>query len=806
MAVRNKQSNSHEIFILGDFNINYRTPNHQDTKLLKWFEQRSSLKHIIKDITRFSNLNSCIDLIFSDSLFLNDFGTLDVNLSDHAFVTRKHIKKVKVSSRFTGRSYLNFNPELFVRNLNNLEWEELYNSENPDQAWDFMCSQIESVIDIMCPIKDFNIKQMKDPWITNEILEAIHDKDYLLARAKRSNDHDDWVLARRRRNEVKNLVKHAKSNFIKDNLNHYEKDSNKFWKSLGDILPTKNSKENHKIILKDENGILISDDKIAANKMNTFFTSIGPSLARDINEPWVYSGDICDNTLLDFITNSDEVIKLLKEIDTGKASTVPNLASKILKPALISLVEQLTFIFNMCFRQGTFPKSWKIATVIPLPKEGDLSQCTNFRPISLLPLPSKVLEQIIHHRVNTFCEENNILNEFQGGFRKNHSTTATVAQFTDNLYNAINDQNHSITTFIDFYKAFDTVNHKILLQKLSKIGIRGNTNLLIKNYLENRTQKTCLNGVDSNLDNIVCGVPQGSVLGPLLFLIYINDLCNVIANCNIHLYADDTVLVYSAPDIYTAHLHLQNDLNNLANWCKGNKLSINIKKTKSMIVGTRSMVKKHPILPRLKIDGKTIDYVFQYKYLGVTLDEILSFHAHLNNTIKIVSHKKILLHKIRCYITEDAAVKIYKSMILPYVDYGDIFYMNANSGLVEKLQTLQNRALRICFTARLITPTQILHRSAQISKLKPRRITHLVNYMFKNKSNIRYLNVRNINTRLHDAPVFKTTCTKPNCEKFKANVYYNGAMAWNNLAVNIRNIETYEIFKTTQKKWALSQL
>ena len=162
---------------------------------------------------------------------------------------------------------------------------------------------------------------------------------------------------------------------------------------------------------------------------------------------------------------------------------------------------------------------------------------------------------------------------------------------------------------------------------------------MITNYLDFRSQSTCINGVNSDQAYITCGVPQGSVLGPMLFLLYINDLCDVILNCSTFLYADDTVLVANALDIQAAHAQLQIDLDNVAGWCKFNKLSINIKKTKSMIVGSRHKVKNHIAIPRLQISGRPLEYVYQYKYLGVTIDEILSFNSHLNNTIKIVSHK-----------------------------------------------------------------------------------------------------------------------------------------------------------------------
>ena len=311
------------------------------------------------------------------------------------------------------------------------------------------------------------------------------------------------------------MVRHAKGNFVSDNQNNYKNDSKKFWKSLSDILPNKSNKNPQKIYLKDELDTIVLDNKIAADMMNNFFTSIGPKLAKDMRDPWVYTGNISPYVMDDMHTDKNEVLKYIKEIVTSKASAVPNIASKVLKPALITLIDQITFIFNLCFRQNTLPTNWKITSIIHLPTEGDLTKCTNYRPISLLPLPGKLLEHIIHSRIISYCDEHNILNENQGGFRKNHSTTATVAKFTDNLYQSINDKTFSIATFVDFLKAFDTVYHEILLHKLEKIGIKGNSKLLIKNYLENRKQLTNVNGTDSDLATVTCGVPQGSVVGPL---------------------------------------------------------------------------------------------------------------------------------------------------------------------------------------------------------------------------------------------------------------------------------------------------
>ena len=321
-----------------------------------------------------------------------------------------------------------------------------------------------------------------------------------------------------------------------------------------------------------------------------------------------------------------------------------------------------------------------------------------------------------------------------------------------------------------------------------------------KSYLSYRKQRTFFDNTASDYMTIICGVPQGSVLGPLLFLIYINDLENVIKKCDTFLYADDTVIVTSAPNMYIIHRNLQHDLQNITNWCKGNELTLNIKKTKCMVLGTKHKIKRTPTIP-IYIDNQSIDYVTTYKYLGITIDQTLNFNVHANQVIKTVSYKLFLLQKIRKYITTQAAINIYKAMVLPYFDYGDILYHHTSSKLIDKIQKLQNRGLRICFGPGTGMNMDEMHVSASISKLIKRRIAHINTFMFKQKNNQDLIDARDIRTRAHDAILFITI--QPNCEKYKHNVYYYGARLWNQLPVEERNIGDYDKFKDAQKKKTL---
>ena len=302
----------------------------------------------------------------------------------------------------------------------------------------------------------------------------------------------------------------------------------------------------------------------------------------------------------------------------------------------------------------------------------------------------------------------------------------------------------------------------------------------------------------------MCGVPQGSTLGPLLFIVFINDIINVVSHSTIHLYADDTVLYCSSRDPYTARNLVQVDLDNIVQWCTNNKLTINTKKTKSMIFGTKYMLKKLD-KPKVKLDGSILGNVDHYKYLGVILDSTLNFTKHINNIIKTVSHKLVLLSKTRQFITQAASVRIYNSMILPYMDYGDVAYQAATSDLLCKLQRLQNRALRI------ITKyddnyqsTTAIHQSLRILPLSRRRYVHTNNFAYKRSIQPKYVDNRNLLTRAHGKKLL--LCPRPRTERFKNSVVYTTAKCWNELSLDEQHASSYNSFKLKTKKRELEKL
>ena len=791
-----------DIFIMGDMNIDMLDLNSPLKKELDNTMRRIGLININKSFTRHSkNKNSCIDLIFSNSDCIESHGLLDWNLSDHMgiFLTRKRAKITYKKTSFEGRSYRNYIKEDFQWAIINENWKHFYELENVNEAWSFMKNVISKHLDAMCPINKFKVNEHRDPWITNELIERILDKNRLLSKARKSGKEEDWTVARTSRNLVNNELSNAKKDFLLEEQKHFSNEPKKFWQSISRIIPNKKGNIND-LLLKDENETEIENGN-AANYINKFFTNIGKNLANKIEySEWKYMEEKTNINIEPIRTDFEEILGICKDIDTSKSSGIDFLSAYILKDAFMVLITQLVYLFNLSLLNANFPKEWKKATIIPLFKGGNRTVVSNYRPVSLLPLPGKLLEKIMHRGITNYIENNNLLSDNQSGFRKNYSTVKSIVDFNDNIFENMNNGLVTAAVFIDLRKAFDTVNHSILLKKLDKLGIKDIMYKWCKNYLSDRQQKTLANGINSDYLKITCGVPQGSVLGPLFFLIYINDIVNRIGNEYIKLYADDTVIFVEGNNELELQNKMQGLLDIFSQWCKENKLSINADKTKFMCFGTRQRIKKIKNI-KMSLMNTKIQQVPSYKYLGITLDTGLNFKLQIQQTIKKVSHKLYVLSKVRKFLSINSAILIYKTMILPYFDYGDIVYMFINKCELNKLERLQERCINIC--TRTYGRDNINIRSTyKLPTLEKRRNCHINNFMYKRKNNIEEINENEIQTRSKASKKF--VVKKPNIESYKRSIAYSGALNWNALKSEKKNIDIYEAFKYHQKREMLT--
>ena len=343
-------------------------------------------------------------------------------------------------------------------------------------------------------------------------------------------------------------------------------------------------------------------------------------------------------------TNLEIVTKHIKDLSVYKSSGITDLGSKLLKDEFLYIPDVLLDIFNKVISTKSFPESWKIATVIPLPKVDNPKSPSELRPISLLPKIGKIMEKIIHTQIKDYLEDQHLLLLQQHGFRKSHSTQSASAKCVDDIMLGLDRGEGMMAVFLDIKKAFDTINHQILLRKLEKMSIGPNTISLLKDYLNNRKQRVLYNNIFSDELSLVTGIPQGSTLGPMLFLIYINDLPDVLLYSNCLLFADDTVLYLGKKEYDIACTEMQLDLDAVHAWCNNNRITLNQAKTQYIRFSYRKTL-QHPEIP-LKLGDTFISKTTSYKYLGTEIDSKLNCKAQYNNIIKKLSSKKITFGKI----------------------------------------------------------------------------------------------------------------------------------------------------------------
>ena len=499
-----------------------------------------------------------------------------------------------------------------------------------------------------------------------------------------------------------------------------------------------------------------------------------------------------------------DVYKEVANINIKKSSGFPNINSRVLKEAFKAVIPELTAILNLSIKSTTFPDSWKLATAIPIPKKGDLCQVENYRPISLLPLPGKLLERVVHVQLEKELEESGFYTDYQYGFRKNRSTTHATLQLVNHINYKMDKNIPTAAIFIDFKKAFDCVNHQTLIDKLETTNFGIDTINWIKDYLSNRQQCVMANNLKSSTKRIKQGVPQGSTLGPLFYIIYANDMPKCIRS-NISLYADDTVIYHSSRDGTHLMLKLQEDMDRLQQWCYKNKLTINTNKTKMMVFGRKGCREK---LNEVKIRyGNTrIEEVTQYNYLGINLDQTLKYDNHAKAIIQRASDKIRYLKRIRKFITSAAALNIYKNMILPIFEYGDILLVSASATLRKRMQILQNKALKCALGLDPTTGSDEVHRLAKLEKLSDRRDLHLTQIMFRQKENPflwkrKKRRTSGVTTRSGRKKQFVIPRAKT--EKFKKSITIKAPTAWNSLPESMQKIQDLRLFKFSLKKHIL---
>ena len=395
------------------------------------------------------------------------------------------------------------------------------------------------------------------------------------------------------------------------------------------------------------------------------------------------------------------------KVKTAKSFGIDNISSYFMKLALPYIENSLAFLFNTSIETSQFPDSWKVARITPIFKDGDKTEKSNYRPISVLPVISKLFEKLVFNQLYQYMKDNGLFTSDQSGFLRLHSTLTCLLKMSDDWYNGLDLGKLVGLVFIDLKKAFDTVDHDILCKKLELYGVQQRE----LSYLSNRKQFCRVNGVDSDIGEIEVGVPQDSCLGPLLFLIYINDLPEAVQGSSVTMYADDTSLCHQSRDLTQLNEAINSDLSKLETWLQGNKLSLNVAKTHSMLISTKqrhnSLKSRNEALV-LKIRDNELEVVQKTKYLGVQIDCSLDWKERIKAVSTKVSRAIGFLRHAKSFPPMASLKTLYTDIVEPHFRYCCSVWGCAGSTDINQLQKLQNRAARIITNSSFDTPSRPL--------------------------------------------------------------------------------------------------
>jgi len=794
---------------MGDFNINLiNHENHLATSTFLDGIFSNMLYPLILHPTRItSNSATLIDNIFTNnySSVCSNNGLLFSDISDHlpvftiSFELDSQNRNVNKSDVYI-RNKSQRNIDRFKERLQNTDWPDF---PDPSMAYSTFETIFKQIYEESFPIKRIgkNVKQNK-PWMTNCILKSIKRKNKLYKRFLLKPDGNNEYLYKSYKNTLTQLIRLAKKQYYDKILNDVKTNSKKTWQILNDIIKPKQNQNKQNSIFRINNNE-ISDPQKIANTFCDYFTSIGPSLAKNIPE--------CHSRFRSFLpqnmnvhsiflepVDESEIIKIIKGFKSSKSAGYDHITMEDIKNACIYITHPLVNIINQSLHNGIFPNNLKIARVVPVFKTGNKLDFKNYRPISILPAFSKIFEKVIYNRLIKFFNKHSIISNSQYGFRKNHSTNLALIDLYDKISTAIDNRELAIGIFLDLSKAFDTVNHSILLEKLNHYGVRGIALSLIKSYLSNRMQYVQYNNYCSDRKLISCGIPQGSILGPLLFLIYINDICNTSQTAKVILFADDTNLFFSHKDLNSLITSINQDLEKFSQWFKANKLSLNIDKTKCMLFKPRQ---KHITFDeKISIDNVEIKIVKETLFLGVILDEHISWKPHISNIASKISKSIGIIRKTSFFLTKSTLRKLYFSLVYPYLQYCNIVWATTYTTNLYRLIILQKRVIRIINYSKYDAHTNPIFKDLNILKFTDICRLQTGQFMFSHAHDllpIKFLNmfvlmgeVHGYNTRNHDnyqIPLFRTRIRQ-------FSIKYEGPKFYNSLSWDVKNSKNYSSF------------
>ena len=797
-----------DIVACGDWNLDLFRMS-EDRACASFYNGMSSLSLIptISKPTRISGTScSLIDNIFISELSNFTSGILTFDITDHfpIFLVYKDIFQNcrNIQEKVTFRILSEVSLGNFYDGLSRESFTEVINETSLDRAVKLFDDKILEIYNFYCPVrtKIVSPKDKEKPWVNSNLKFLIKQRERLFLIYKQNMVEES--VYRNFRNSVNNKLKQSKKLYYQRAFHGVKSDVKKTWKILNRVLKPTNSRTKSEIKKIVVDNVTYTEPEEIANLFNDFFSTIGENLNNSMPQTNSSINDSTNNIptqLNSFffspITSSNvhQIILSFK----NKSSDISTYSIRTLKYISDIISPVLSLLINKSITDGYFPKSLKLARVIPLFKAGDIYDLNNFRGISILPIISKIFEKIVSSQVYHYFETNTLFTNSQFGFRKKLSTSDALLDTLQYVYDKLDKGETVVSFFLDFKKAFDCVNQKLLLDKMSAYGLRGVVRKWFESYLSDRQQYVSINGQCSVSRPVTCGVPQGSILRPLLFLIFINDFPSSSNFFKFNLFADDSTLSCSFKNVSSEFMHdvLSSELIPINNWLISNKIKLNADKTHFLAFSYRKNIQISPI----PLGSNLINQASSTKFLGVHIDENLNFKIHIENICKKVSKTVGILHKVKYFLPTDVLKTIYNTLIYPYLNYGIETWYGAPQSVRAGVQILQKKAVRAVNNLPYNAHTSTYFKNGKILKLEDiynlKVCAHVFNSIqcpdhFSSRliihSDIHNYNTRNSNQFI--VPFFRRSSSQ-------CSFIFKALTEYNSLPIGIKQAENTKQFK-----------
>lgn len=793
---------------LGDININILDNNDYSEEYLNILAENGYISTINTYTREQRNSKSCIDHLFlKTEISLELFTPIVLHscISDHYPIilqinamseTEKNVVQYNNKYKF----YLN-KVKLF-NEFKKESWDPIYIDNDIDNMTNSFISKLKQIVDKCTDKKIIRKQELKrKDWITNGLIKSVNKKNQLYKKMKKYPNNEqlknEFITYR---NTLDILIKTTKVNYYKQKINNIENSPGKIWTCLKNINGHKQEIREIKQI-KNNTGNLTSDKIEMAEVFATHYTTLGKKLASKISADPNFKSKTTKilNSIYLQETNESEIKEIIATLKSGKSPGLDTLKTETLQEIANFIAEPLAFIINRSLEVGIFPTPLKNALIKPIYKNGDKTEPENYRPISLISNLAKIYEKLLKKRIISYLDKNKIISARQYGFREARSTEDAMAELTANIYKSLDESKPCLCIFVDLAKAFDTVNHKKLLNTLESIGFRGTALKLMTSYLTNRSQCVGIGNIVSSNKIMEYGVPQGTVLGPLLFNIYVNDLFNVDTEGEVISFADDTVVFYKDSSWANLKKKVELDFINLIKWLNSRLLTINFKKTFFMPFSCYS--DKLPTFDNLEftVDNNQIivHKKMHIKYLGLIIDSHLRWNYHAEFVVKKL---RSMLNKFKFYkqIFDIQQLRIlYYSLVQTHLTYGLIAWGGITNNHLKSLQCVQKWILKIIYNKNYRYESEAIFNDANVLDVRQLYFQTLILNHFKLKNILKPIDHK-YETRFKSKTTFIQKTEKTIGQRCHT---YLGPVTQAEIPEFLRNINSISLLKKKLKQW-----